>query len=203
MKHIALPRIILLAGTAAALTFTASQADARRHHPSPTPRPSPGTTPTPTATPTPTPRPTPPPSITATGSWSDCNTVSDTHSFASNSVINVSVTRTFTGTLNGSFTGTEYQFSHSGGLTLIFGNGMFTGTVDGKNGTFRMNYVGQIGSDDSYTAHWFIHEGTGDLARLLGEGTFDGMAKAASGGCVNSFEGTYDGHLVFADIPHR
>src|SRR3954453_8489080 len=162
MKLLASSRVYaLIVLTLFGFVLIASNADARKHRPKPSP------TPHSTATPTPTPRPTPPPAISAAGDWTRCGTVTDSHQFGSNSIQTLSVTKTFTGTLNGSFIGTEYDFVKSDGSGVFYGDGLFTGNVNGKNGTFWMNYVGRIGSDDSYDAHWVIHDGTGELTQLF------------------------------------
>ena len=194
MKHIALYRALLVALISCGLILSAAHSDARKH-----PRP----TPTPQPTPTPTPRPSPPPTISAAGNWTSCAEVTDNQQLGPSSLQTLSVTKTFTGTLNGSFTGKEYDYVKSDGSAVFYGDGTFTGTVNGKTGTFKMNYIGRIGSDDSYDAHWVIRDGTGDLAQLLGEGSFTGNGGMAGPGCDNPFDGTYEGRLVFANIPHR
>jgi hypothetical protein len=149
--------------------------------------------------PTPISLPTPPPSFPAIGSWTDCNVVTDTKSFGPNTILTLSVTKTFTGTFIGSFTGTEYDFVHADGSAVFYGSGIFTGTVNGKSGTFAMNYIGRSTSENSFDAHWIIHDGTGDLIHLYGDGTLAGTAGTSTVACAIPFSGTYQGQLFFAN----
>src|SRR5437868_13504928 len=80
------------------------------------------------------PRPTPAP-ISASGAFSDCSVVTDTRPISTNSLLTVSVTENLTGTFNGSFIGTEYEFVHPEGSAVFYGSGVFTGTVGGKTGS--------------------------------------------------------------------
>ena len=148
--------------------------------------------------PAPSPSPSPSPRIAAAGSWTDCTTITDTRPVGSSSFLTVSVTQTFTGTFNGVLNATEYEFVHTDGSAVFYGSGVFTGTVAGKTGTFKMNYIGTANSDDSFTAHWVIHDGTGQLTNLFGEGTFNGSAAAATGACASPFAGSYNGQVWFA-----
>ncbi|MEY2438962.1 MAG: hypothetical protein QOI34_347 [Verrucomicrobiota bacterium] len=175
MKSIKISRLALCASALVALIFSPATSHARK--PSPTP---------------------PPPTISASGNWSDCNVVTDTHPVGPNSFLTVSITETLTGTLSGSFIGTEYDFVHPDGSAVFYGSGVFTGSVAGKTGTFRMNYVGTTSANDTFTAHWVIHDGTGDLSNLFGDGTFEGAASSPTTVCAIPFAGTYKGQLWFA-----
>jgi len=175
----------------AALAPMTSQAG--RHPPFPLPSPSHS----------PSPFPSPTPKITASGNWSDCNVVTDTRHVGSSSFLTISVTQAFTGTLVGSFSGAEHDFVHPDGSALFYGSGVFTGSVEGKTGTFKMSYVGTANSDDTFTAHWVVHDGTGQLTNIFGEGTFQGSASSPRAGCASPSAGTYQGQLLFASFNHH
>ena len=93
---------------------------------------------------------------------------------------------------------TEYHFVQPDGSAFFYGIGVFTGSMNGKNGTFKMNYVGRITADDDLDARWVIHDGTGDLANLFGEGSLEGHAATPTSACAMPFTGTYRGQLIFS-----
>ena len=103
----------------------------------------------------------------------------------------MTITQTFTGDITGTLTGT---FAGSGTTVIELETGefegqamfTFTGTVDGTLGTLAISTESE-GIGDSSQGEFEIVSGTGDLANLEGEGTFE----------VTLGVGTYSGDLEF------
>jgi hypothetical protein len=143
-------------------------------------------------------------SHTAKGEWVDCNTVSEVRQDGDNQLITVAITEKFTGTLSGSYEGIERNVVHKDGSGSFNGSGTFSGEVNGRSGTAVMTYSGTVDAKGAATAHWVLDQGTDALARLDGQGTFEGKPlKPAPAGCTDSkspsaFSGTYTGSLRFS-----
>jgi hypothetical protein len=143
-------------------------------------------------------------SQTAKGDWVDCNTVSEVRQDGDNQLITVAITEKFTGTLNGSYEGIERNVVRKDGSGSFNGSGTFSGEVNGRSGTAVMTYSGTVDAKGAATAHWVLDQGTDALARLDGQGTFEGrQLKPAPAGCTNpksqsAFSGTYTGSLQFS-----
>ncbi len=135
----------------------------------------------------------------AKGEWSDCNTISESRQDGENQLITVAIAEKFTGTLNGSYEGTERNIVHKDGSGSFNGSGTFSGEVNGRSGTAVMTYAGTVDAKGDATAHWVLDQGTDGLARVDGHGTFEGkQVKPAPPGCSDrqsqsAFSGTYAG----------
>jgi hypothetical protein len=142
--------------------------------------------------------------VFANGDWVDCNTVTESKQDGDDQLITVAITETFTGTLKGSYEGTERNVTHKDGSGTFHGSGVFTGEVNGRAGTAVMTYSGTVDAKGAAVAHWVLDQGTDGLARLDGQGTFEGrQLKPPPQGCSDpqresAFGGTYKGGLQFS-----
>ena len=81
--------------------------------------------------------------------------------------------------------------------------GMFAGKISGRSGTAVMTYSGKVDDKGDARAHWVLDQGSDGLARIDGQGTFEGrQLKSAPQGCTDpttqsAFAGTYKGNLQF------
>ena len=146
--------------------------------------------------------------IAASGPWVDCNIVTDFKQVGPNLIITVDITETFSGTLDGCYTGTERDVVYKNGSATFHGSGTFTGVVNGQSGTMVMTYEGTVTSQGVASANWVLEQGTGGLTNLHGQGTFEGTLVALqTSRCTppdptvcdgGMFGGTYSGTLHFA-----
>ncbi|PYK13858.1 MAG: hypothetical protein DME65_00580 [Verrucomicrobia bacterium] len=116
--------------------------------------------------------------IVASGPWVDCNVVTDLKQVGRNLVITVDITETFSGTLDGCYTGTERDVVYRNGSATFHGSGIFTGVVNGQSGTMVMIYEGTANAQGVASASWVLEQGTGGLTNLHGKGTFEGTLVA-------------------------
>jgi hypothetical protein len=94
----------------------------------------------------------------------------------------------FEGTFEGSETEVGVLVFHCNGAGSFKGFLTFTGTVDGTySGTLEMRIVGTSSDLSWWEGTWVILGGTGDLATLRGQGTWEGPAGSL----------TYDGNYHF------
>ncbi len=145
--------------------------------------------------------------IAASGPWVDCNIVTDFKQVGRNLIITVDITETFSGTLDGCYTGTERDVVYRNGSATFHGNGIFTGVVNGQSGTMVMIYEGTANAQGVASANWVLEQGTGGLTNLHGQGTFEGTLVALqTSPCTppdptvcdgGMFGGTYGGNLHF------
>ena len=116
-----------------------------------------------------------------------------------NLIIRFNVTGTGTGTLTGSFDGTEMDVVHPDGSITLEGRLVFTGSVGTRTGTLLVTYNG-IGNIN--TGHENLRavgrQGTLGLAGLHAGITLEGNVGAPSPGCAISGAGTYTGQILFA-----
>jgi hypothetical protein len=146
--------------------------------------------------------------IAASGSWLDCDIVTDFQQVGPNQIITVDVTSTFNGTLDGCYTGTERDVVYKDGAATFHGSGIFTGVVNGQSGTMVLTYEATANSQGVSSGNWVLEQGTGGLTHLHGQGTFGGTfvdpqtsrcAPAAPAVCDGGMlGGTYSGALQFA-----
>lgn len=81
----------------------------------------------------------------------------------------------FTGTFEGSETEVGVLVFYCNGAGSFKGFLTFTGTVDGnRSGTLEMRIVGTSSDLSWWEGTWVILGGTGDLATLRGQGTWEG-----------------------------
>lgn len=115
------------------------------------------------------------------------STTTATKPDGSNKILNQTQQGVITGDIMGSYTNEET-------LTLAADNsGTFSGTitcgctVSGKSGTLMWSYTGTQAADGSFQGHVFNFQGTGDLARLNGQGTFQGQGDHLTYSCELHF----------------
>lgn len=110
-----------------------------------------------------------------------------------NTILQATEADGYTGTFAGSSTDTVKGVFHSDGSGVIETLATFTGTVDGREGTFVLHYAftveeGPLFAPRPIHGEWVIMDGTGDLAALHGRGTAEGLVGVG---------GTYSGEIHF------
>jgi hypothetical protein len=91
------------------------------------------------------------------------------------------------GDITGSFTVVETSIVHADNTANFSGTSTCTCTVDGKSGTLIYSYTGTSTANGSFQGQDFDGHGTGGLAKLHGQGTFQGQG----------MHGTYSSELYF------
>ncbi len=116
------------------------------------------------------------------------STTTATKPDGSNTIVSQTQQGVITGDIMGSYTNEET-------LTLATGNtGTFSGTitcgctVSGKSGTLMWSYTGTQAADGGFQGQVFNFQGTGDLARLNGQGTFQGQGDHLTYSCELRFD---------------
>ena len=141
--------------------------------------------------------------IPVKGEWIDCNTVIDSKEEEDHQLITVGIAEKFSGAFNGSYEGTERNVVRRDGSGTFKGSGVFTGQLSGRSGTAVMTYSGTVDKDGAAVAHWVLDQGTDELARVDGQGTFEGkQIDQRPEGCSDAktqsaFAGTYTGTVQF------
>jgi Protein of unknown function (DUF3224) len=152
--------------------------------------------------------------IPASGSTTDCEHVISVRTAGQNTIITSSITTCFhDGTFEGTWVGTERDVIHPNGTLTGQASGVFSGTVNGRSGTCVFSLVVSITRNGDVT-HWVVDQGTGDLAGLHGQGTFQNDIEhgpgcpvrgfdctdcpPATGTCDDSFDLNYTGQIDFA-----
>ena len=141
--------------------------------------------------------------VAVQGEWIDCNTVTESKEKGDHQLITVAIAEKFSGTLNGTYEGTEQNDVRPDGSGTFKGSGVFTGNVSERAGTAVMTYSGTIDKDGHAVAHWVLDQGTDALARIDGQGTFEGrQTEQRPSGCADAesqsaFAGTYKGTVQF------
>jgi len=135
-------------------------------------------------------------SVPAFGTWIDCNFAPLLVSLpgTTTDVVTVGITQDFSGTLDGTYTGSERDVLNADGSATFRGGGIFTGTVAGRSGTasFRYEWIAPAGADGYAT--WVLEGLTGSLDGVQGQGTFAGSSADFSDACpAGKFSGTYEG----------
>jgi uncharacterized protein DUF3224 len=105
--------------------------------------------------------------VPATFSSTDCEHVISQESHGPNTIITLDITACFHGTFEGTWVGTERDVIHPNGTVTGQGSGVFSGTVNGRSGTFVFSFEVNV----DVASHWWVDQGTGDLAGLHGQGT--------------------------------
>src|SRR5205085_1438072 len=82
----------------------------------------------------------------------------------------------------------ETSIVHADNTSSFSGKSTCICTVSGKSGTLKWSYTGTQAADGSFQGQFFDLQGTGDLARLHGQGGFQGKGS----------DGTYSSQLYFA-----
>jgi hypothetical protein len=139
------------------------------------------------------------PPVPASGSWTDCQNITDFRSVGRNLIITWDVTFNFTGTFTGTWVGTERDVIYPEGpyAATFTGSGLFTSSDN--TGTVVMTYQGLASSDTEAIAYWVVDQGTGSLAGVHGHGTFQHIVETGpTDGCDDTFTGDYSGQIQFA-----
>jgi len=93
-----------------------------------------------------------------------------------NTFMRVQEKGTWTGTFEGRARARFEVIVHPAGFVTLQGQINFEGTVDGKEGTLVIKFVGKkTGEPLLWHGTWVILSGTGDLAYLHGQGTWGGL----------------------------
>jgi len=122
------------------------------------------------------------PPIPVTGYSIDCERVISVQTVGPNTIIILSETACFHGTFEGTWVGTERDVIHPNGTVTIQASGVFSGTVNERSGTCVISSAVSLTRNGDVT-HWVADQGTGDLAGLSGQGTFQGDAIEHGSGC--------------------
>ncbi len=116
------------------------------------------------------------------------STTTATRQDGSNKILSVTQQGVITGEIMGSYTNEKT-------LTLAADNtGTFSGkitctcTVTGKSGTLMWSYTGTQAADGSFQGQVFNMQGTGDLAKLHGQGVFQGQGDHLTYSCELRFD---------------
>jgi hypothetical protein len=79
------------------------------------------------------------------------------------------------GDVTGTYTVEETSIVHPDNTANFSGRATCTCTVAGKSGTLIWSYTGMTTANGSFQGQDFDDHGTGDLAKLHGQGTFQGQ----------------------------
>ena len=77
--------------------------------------------------------------------------------------------------ITGSFTSEETLIVHPDNTASFSGRSICTCTVAGKSGTLTWSFAGTSTANGSFQGQFFDLHGTGDLAKLHGQGVFQGQ----------------------------
>ena len=91
------------------------------------------------------------------------------------------------GDVTGSYTVEETSIVHPDNTANFSGRSICTCTINGKSGTLMWSYTGTSIANGSFQGQDFDVHGTGDLAKLHGQGVFQGQGT----------HGTYSSELYF------
>lgn len=132
----------------------------------------------------------------ASGTWVDCNFAPLVREAGPPTIVTVGITQDFSGTLNGTYTGSERDVIQGDGSATFQDGGIFTGTIAGRSGTATFRYDGIAPVGQPAQATWVLEGLTESLDKVKGHGTFGGSFVDVSDGCpAGIFSGTYEGTL--------
>jgi hypothetical protein len=120
--------------------------------------------------------------IPATFNSTDCEHVISVQTVGRNTIITLEETACVHGTFVGTAVATERDVIHPDGTVTLQVSGVFSGTVNGRSGTCVLSQVASLTPNGDVT-HWVVDQGTGDLAGLSGQGTFQGDGIEHGPGC--------------------
>jgi len=104
-------------------------------------------------------------------------TFTSVRNVGSNTIMTGTETQTYTGTFCGTGQVSFELLMHSSGTFDAILMATFTGSVDGKSGIVKILYIAHAeGFGLHVTGYWVILRGTGALANIHGQGTFEGLA---------------------------
>ena len=92
------------------------------------------------------------------------------------------------GDITGSFTVEETLILHPDNTGTFSGSSTCTCTIAGKSGILMWSYTGTSTADGSYQGQTFDVHGTGDLAKLHGQGVFQGQGLHGTYSSENHFD---------------
>jgi Protein of unknown function (DUF3224) len=92
-----------------------------------------------------------------------------------NQVTTLTIQQVIYGDIAGSVTEEETDVMHPDKTIAFSGKSSCTCTVAGKSGTLMWSYSGTSAADGTFQGQFFDVYGTNDLARLHGQGTFQGQ----------------------------
>ena len=102
-------------------------------------------------------------------------TIVDSRTADGNTFYNTTEVATWTGDFEGTSTEVGRVVVHSSGAWSFYARSSFQGSVNGKSGTLEMVLVGKRADENSiWAGQWNIIGGTGELANLHGQGTWEG-----------------------------
>ena len=104
----------------------------------------------------------------------DTNTT-NTQQDGSNQILHVTEHWVNYGDVAGAFTADEIVTTHPDKTVSFAGKDTCTCIVAGKSGTLIWSFSGTQSADGNYQGQFFNLQGTGDLAKLHGQGTFSGQ----------------------------
>jgi hypothetical protein len=101
-------------------------------------------------------------------------------------LVEISLTETFTGDIDGTSTVRALQVRHNDGSASMVSLQRFTGRLNGREGTFVLQ-GSEIIEDGKIKPTWFVvpRSGTASLAGLCGNGGFEGEFGKGSDGTLD------------------
>ena len=93
------------------------------------------------------------------------------------------------GDMTGSFTSEETSIVHPDNTASLSGRSTCTCTVAGKSGTLMWSFTGTSTANGSFQGQFFDLHGTGDLAKLHGQGVFQGQGSQETWSAELYFDG--------------
>jgi hypothetical protein len=117
------------------------------------------------------------PPTEGSGTFTGSNaTLTQTGQADGNTFYSETFTLTFLGILAATCPAFNTQVVHPDGTDNFRGSGTCTGTVDNVPGTFSIPFVGIVAADGSERGTFRVSGGTGSLAGVHGQGTFQAPA---------------------------
>lgn len=103
------------------------------------------------------------------------NTTTSVRQDGQNRIYSLTVQDVSYGDITGSFTSEETSILHPDNAANFSGSSTCTCTVAGKSGTLMWSFSGTSTANGSFQGQFFDIHGTGDLAKLHGQGEFQGQ----------------------------
>jgi hypothetical protein len=103
------------------------------------------------------------------------DTTTSSHQDGQNTINSITEQVVSYGDIAGSFTNQETSIIHSDHTTSFSGSSTCICTVHGKSGTLMWSFSGTSAVNGSFQGQFFDIHGTGDLAKLHGQGVFQGQ----------------------------
>lgn len=116
------------------------------------------------------------------------DTTTSSHQDGQNTINSITEQVVSYGDITGSVTNEETSIVHPDQTTSFSGTSTCTCTLNGKSGTLMWSFSGTSAANGSFQGRFFDVRGTGDLAKLHGQGVFQGQG----------LHYTYSSELYFA-----